>query len=400
MLQVALTFLVVFIIYVTTSSGTSASRLGTNKRGKFGFAPTKEFNSFLHHKLSSYASFSRLYSGSNSISNDNDTPAIVAAADDTQLSNTNGKKKNKLSNLQLRWITGCTLGAGATYLIFSPKWVFTLLFTSIMAGLQREYFRLVRSSGTTPASKTGYVASLFFFTIAAYFPAAHELVLPGSLTFLMVWLLLFKKSLSSINEMSSTLLGVIYFGFLPSFWLRLRYEFGPALQQTLFNQFGSSAINADWLFSNRSFGAMVLWWTWCSIVWSDVGAFFCGKSFGKNKLSQVCKAAGDASPNKTVEGALGGFFFCTAFFTLGSFLMQWPKWQLWGPAYGLIISILGLVGDLTASMMKRDAKIKDSGGLLPGHGGLIDRLDSYLLSGPICYVMVKQVVKNILTAVV
>lgn len=300
----------------------------------------------------------------------------------------------KFSNIQLRWITGLSLGAFATYLIYSPKWFFTCFMTFVMASVQREYFRMVKSTGIDPAAKTGTIAAISFFLIGAYFPEIHELVLPGSITFLMLWLLLFKKKISSISEISSSLLGVIYFGFLPSFWMRLRYEFGPAFRNTLFSYYGSSNLGLDWLFANRSYGAMVLWWTWCSIVWADVGAYFAGKTFGKHKLAEVCKAAGAASPNKTVEGAIGGFIFCTIFFTIGTYLMQWPHWKISGPLYGLMISILGLLGDLTASMMKRDAKMKDSGGVLPGHGGLIDRLDSYLLSGPLCYLAVKLIMKG------
>jgi phosphatidate cytidylyltransferase len=65
--------------------------------------------------------------------------------------------------------------------------------------------------------------------------------------------------------------------------------------------------------------------------------------------------------------------------------MQWPYWQILGVMYGLIIGFIGLVGDLTASMMKRDAGFKDTGNILPGHGGLLDRIDSYMLTAPIAY---------------
>lgn len=65
--------------------------------------------------------------------------------------------------------------------------------------------------------------------------------------------------------------------------------------------------------------------------------------------------------------------------------MQWPNWPVLGAVYGLLISFIGLVGDLTASMMKRDAGIKDTGSILPGHGGLLDRFDSYMLTAPIAY---------------
>lgn len=65
--------------------------------------------------------------------------------------------------------------------------------------------------------------------------------------------------------------------------------------------------------------------------------------------------------------------------------MQWPLWPITGAFYGLVLGFIALVGDLTASMMKRDAKFKDSGNILPGHGGLLDRMDSYMFTAPLAY---------------
>jgi phosphatidate cytidylyltransferase len=153
-------------------------------------------------------------------------------------------------------------------------------------------------------------------------------------------------------------------------------------------------------------GAVVTWFTWFAIVCAgknaleifqllmihicghkilDVGAYFVGKRFGKHKLSTISQAAGAASPNKTVEGAIGGALASMAASILGAWLMQWPLYVITGSAYGLLLSMIALLGDLTASMMKRDAKLKDSGQLLPGHGGLLDRIDSYLFTAPAAF---------------
>jgi CDP-diglyceride synthetase len=140
-------------------------------------------------------------------------------------------------------------------------------------------------------------------------------------------------------------------------------------------------------------GGIVNWWTWTSIVFADVAAYFVGKKCGKHRLNSVCAAAGAASPNKTVEGALGGFAACMLFSLLGAYLMKWPKWYLFGPVYGAANSFIALIGDLTASMIKRDAGFKDTGNILPGHGGLLDRFDSYIFTAPVSYFMMMTVLR-------
>ena len=199
-----------------------------------------------------------------------------------------------------RWITGLLLGALGTIWISSGNGPFTLgfFFASLIA--QSEYYAMVRATGVEPAEKTGIVASVLCFVCAALFPKFHELVMPLSATFLMLWLLVFNKKSASISEISTSLLGMFYVGFLPSFWVRLR-----ALDVAFPTKLPSLLEGISWAHADTwTFGAIVTWWTWFSIVAADVGAYFVGKNFGKNKLGTLSAAAGAASPNKTFEGTL------------------------------------------------------------------------------------------------
>ena len=105
-------------------------------------------------------------------------------------------------------------------------------------------------------------------------------------------------------------------------------------------------------------------------------------------MANISAAAGAASPNKSIEGFLGGMACCMGVTVWGARVMGWPMPVATGSVYGVILSIISLVGDLTASMMKRDANVKDGGDILPGHGGLLDRIDSYMFTAPIAYIYV------------
>jgi phosphatidate cytidylyltransferase len=116
------------------------------------------------------------------------------------------------------------------------------------------------------------------------------------------------------------------------------------------------------------------------VVWlGDSGAYYVGKTFGKHKLSPRI------SPKKTVEGLLGGILasVITAVIIHYTFFEAFPL--LHAIIAGVILSFAGVVGDLAESMWKRSAAVKDSGTLIPGHGGFLDRFDSILFTAPILY---------------
>jgi phosphatidate cytidylyltransferase len=122
------------------------------------------------------------------------------------------------------------------------------------------------------------------------------------------------------------------------------------------------------------------------LVVSDSAQYFVGRSLGKHKLAPV------VSPAKTVEGAIGGF---VAGALIGALLLaRWiPGLPVWaGAVLGVVLTGLGMIGDLFESMLKRAAGVKDSSSLIPGHGGVLDRIDSWLFAAPVYYVFLRYFV--------
>jgi phosphatidate cytidylyltransferase len=110
------------------------------------------------------------------------------------------------------------------------------------------------------------------------------------------------------------------------------------------------------------------------IASADVGAYFVGRIFGRTRLAPA------VSPGKTWEGLAGGLAGAVAVAALGAHLLGLPR-LAWA-ATGLSVAAISVVGDLVVSMFKRNAGLKDSGGLFPGHGGVLDRIDSMTAATP------------------
>jgi len=122
-------------------------------------------------------------------------------------------------------------------------------------------------------------------------------------------------------------------------------------------------------------GPAIVLWLVLLVISADIGAYFAGRRFGRRKL------APRVSPGKTWEGVVGGL--CAVALTALSGALYFGLPALACVAFGCVVGIFSVVGDLTESMFKRSAGLKDSGALLPGHGGLLDRIDSVTAAAPI-----------------
>ena len=248
----------------------------------------------------------------------------------------------------------------ASILIPYLWWVFVLLAAAAMVLGLWEFFLLAKKLKLQPDVAAGYLAGAALVTIPLQNDPANVLLVQFVILALTIGTLIaatlrgapFEKMIASVG---STLLGVLYIPLLGSHLVALRTSFTPEL-------------SADLL----SFFFLVL-------MGSDTGAYYTGRALGKRKL------APSISPGKTREGAVGGIVAALAMAALAHFwfFRQLPlKYML--PLAGTM-AILGIFGDLAESALKRGAGAKDAANILPGHGGILDRLDSLLFNAPVIY---------------
>ncbi|MCH4888757.1 phosphatidate cytidylyltransferase [Acidaminobacter sp. JC074] len=131
--------------------------------------------------------------------------------------------------------------------------------------------------------------------------------------------------------------------------------------------------------------AYMIWFIFIASWGADTGAYFTGRFFGKRKLAPTI------SPKKTVEGAVGGVITAALLCALLSVYFE-PSLIYHSIAIGVVGSLISIVGDLTASKIKREMGIKDFGHIMPGHGGVLDRFDSVILVTPFIYYAIKLIV--------
>lgn len=259
-------------------------------------------------------------------------------------------------------------------MILLGGWYFTVGFGVIVFLGQLEIFQLVRAKGILPAAKTTLIVSQILLVTAYLSPQLADALLPLMGT-LICFYLLFQPKFATIADVAASILGLFYGCYLPSFWIRLR-DLDSLDSSTL--PLGGFWTDS-WLPIAQLPTGLTATLTAFACVWgADIGAYIFGRLFGRTPLSNI-------SPKKTVEGAIFGLLASVSVGITAAYWLDWPLWYLSGGLLGAIIGISSLLGDLTESLMKRDAGVKDSGALIPGHGGILDRTDSYVFTGPLVY---------------
>lgn len=263
-------------------------------------------------------------------------------------------------------------------------WAIALGFACIIGG--NEFVAMTQAKGMRPSPRIVRNMIFAFFALAAFpsIPGVHVspnfaiehfplLLTIGVCASFFRLLLRGENPPATIADIATTILGFIYVGWLPSHLVLLRNVVPPG-----------SVLVANPL---QQPGLAYVWAS-LFIIWAtDVFAYYTGKHFGKNLLYP------QVSPKKTVEGAIGGFLasiglgvivvYCADNYVFATHPFQHKIWL--APVMGALISIGAQLGDLCESLLKRDAGVKDSGNLIPGHGGMLDRGDGLIFGGAISY---------------
>ena len=259
-----------------------------------------------------------------------------------------------------RWITGIVALPILYLLVSIGGLVFYLLIAAASLVTLWEYYRIVfQADGPLPQRLMPILGLLFTPAIvwafydgkmdAAILIMAVDLILAAALS-----LPLFKTDTQAPLLVAKQVLGLVYIPVFLSFLILLRF----------------SPDGVAWIF-----------WPLLIIFAGDTGAFYTGTYLGRHKLCPW------VSPKKTIEGSLGGLVANVAVALIYKALLLPSLATVPCILFALLIGAAGQVGDLFASEFKRSAGVKDSGTLLPGHGGFLDRLDALLFASPLAYLL-------------
>jgi phosphatidate cytidylyltransferase len=262
-----------------------------------------------------------------------------------------------------RALVTLTLGPLALFLIYKGGLYYFLPLTAVVLLATVEYTHLLQGLGWQPSLWILLPNVLVQLLVGQWAPQLNGPALLISLLIVLtyaLWRYEYKMSQSASSDWLAMMGGIIVLGWLGSHFFRLRQLDAMAWQWT------TLAMSSTWLGDSAAY---------------VVGKFMAGKILlGRHQLSPRL------SPNKTVEGYLGGMVLGTGLTLIIAHLLRLPLASAF--ILGLLIAVVGPVGDLAISLLKRQAGVKDSGVLFPGHGGALDRIDSLLWTVAVAYYFV------------
>eukprot|EP00204_Picochlorum_oklahomense_P001877 CAMPEP_0118806222 /NCGR_PEP_ID=MMETSP1161-20130426/30510_1 /TAXON_ID=249345 /ORGANISM="Picochlorum oklahomensis, Strain CCMP2329" /LENGTH=382 /DNA_ID=CAMNT_0006735335 /DNA_START=120 /DNA_END=1265 /DNA_ORIENTATION=- len=287
------------------------------------------------------------------------------------------QQKTTSSSLTKRAIFGSILGVSAAVIIVIGGWPFAAVTCLLAYQCSQEFLGLVNAKGISkgmipPPPLVSSAISLMCVGLCAWsFMSGGKMASAMAVaSFLVLSLQLVAVEKPRFAQLTSSVFGLLYCGYLPSFWIKLRLLAIPASNSYLLQSWQGVMGGV----THATVGLVATFTAVACIIAADTGAYFCGKSLGKTQLISV-------SPKKTVEGAIGGLLSSILAAVTCYRFLGWPDSTLGAVALGVIVFISSIFGDLIESVIKRDAGLKDASNLIPGHGGLLDRLDSYLFTG-------------------
>ncbi len=241
----------------------------------------------------------------------------------------------------------------------------------IMVGTQYEYYLMIRKTGVRPQMAAGIITGIAAYIVSTliasgFLPLRFLLVLFPMLLLIMI-VELYRRQDKPFDSLAHTFFSVIY--------TAVPFSMFP------FAAFARSGLKSLLPHDNIIFSPGIIIGFFIIIWANDTGAYLTGMSFGKHKLMERI------SPKKTWEGFIGGIIIAGL---AAWFLSDWLgavnrfNWVI----ISLIISVAGTYGDLIESMLKRSTGVKDSGTIMPGHGGFLDRFDSAVVSFPLVYLFI------------
>ena len=286
--------------------------------------------------------------------------------------------------MKSRILTALVLIPPITYLIgWGPLWLFVVALVLVVERSLYEFFLIARGAGFETFPRLGYIASA-----ALCLAPVAEINRPGSwplgvavVTAILTLSLGIVAARDLKNYFSAsvvTLFGVFYLGLTLPLLVTVRYGHEALFERATIAMASDAPPTAP-LVSLTAGGKLMLFLF--LVIWAgDIFAYFAGRAIGRHHFVPRI------SPKKTVEGSVGGF--------AGSLLVGWAVARVFAPSWGWktvillagLIAVAGQLGDLAESAMKRSADLKDSGSLLPGHGGMLDRIDSLIFAAPVLWV--------------